>query len=339
MFKNRYSLFFLIFSLFFSNVSNAEEVKKTKEIFMVVWNGCDEACQGFSDAFAEAKYPVNIRILDAKKDKKNISLFIQQTKEKAPDLLATWGTQISLQMLGTSNDLNALRYVTGIPAVFMAVAQPVESGLVSGTISQGRAITGVSQSVSVSEQLQSARQYIPFKRLGVLYNPKEINSVTIIDRLKLYAPMMNYDVIDIPVPLDDKDLPDPQTLPRLVSDLSNKKIDLFYLGPDAFLNEHRDVLLKETMLYNIPVLSFSEGPVRNAEALFAFVNRYYVVGYEAGQKALQILKDGIPAYDIPITSPQRFLTVVNLDVAEKLSLYPPLSFIQNADLIKKKTSN
>ena len=307
--------------------------KKPPEIYMVVWNGCDDACRGFSDVIAESGFPVKTVLRDVQKDKTKLPEFIREAKEKMPDLLVTWGTEISLKMLGTADDINVLRYVTGVPAVFMVVSQPVESGLVSGLISQGRAVTGVSQSVSLSEQLQSARSYFPFKRIGVIYTPSEINSTVVVDKLKLYAPMLSYELVALPVE-ETNGQPDAKSLPRLVSEMADKKIDLLYLGPDAFLNAHRDDLTKETMLHNIPVLASSEGAVRNGDALFAFVNRYYTVGAEAGKKALQILKDGIPAYDIPITSPQRFLAVVNMEVAEKLSLYPPLSFLPNADLIK-----
>ena len=84
-------------------------------------------------------------------------------------------------------------------------------------------------------------------------------------------------------------------------------------------------------------MSASEAAVRNGRALLSFSNRYYTVGQEAGRKAVQILKNKIAAYDIPITSPQRFLAVVNIEAAEKLSLYPPLAFVQNADFVNVPT--
>ena len=46
-----------------------------------------------------------------------------------------------------------------------------------------------------------------------------------------------------------------------------------------------------------------------------------------------MLKDKIQAYDIPIESPQRALLVVNMAAAQKIGIYPPLSLMQNADLI------
>ena len=311
----------------------AVQTPPPRKIYFVVWNGCEEACQGFFDSAADARLNADIILRDAAGDKAKIAKFVKEAKETAPDLLVTWGTQVSLEMLGTERDMTSARYVSGIPAVFMVVSHPVESGLVSSMISQGRSVTGVTQTTALSEQLQSARLYFPFKRLGIVYNAAETNASLYAKRLKTYAPMLNFELVERVVPVDADGKPDASALPKLMSEMAENKVDLLYLGADSFLNAHKQAYFDAAAAYNLPVLAAYEGAVRNGGALMSFSNRYYTVGWEAGKKAARILKDGIAPYDIPVTAPQRFLPVINMQTAKNLSLYPPLLFLQTADLV------
>ena len=330
--------FFKAFAVCFLSVliafpAQAQEKNEKSKIFFVVWNSCEEACRGFYDAISEARLNADVLLRDAGGDKTKIAGFVKEAKEIMPDLIAVWGTQVSLGMLGAEREMNSARYVSGIPAVFMVVSHPVESGLVSSLIAQGRPLTGVTQLPALSEQLQAARLYFPFKRLGIIYNAAETNASVSAARLKMYAPMMNFELVERKIPLDKNNKPEVSSLPKLMAEMAENKVDLLYLGTDAFLNANQKAYFDAANAHNLPVLAAFESAVRNGGALMAFTNRYYTVGMEAGKKAVQILKHKIAPFDIPITAPQRFLAVVNMETAEKLSLYPPLSFIQNADLI------
>ena len=326
--KKFFSLFFFFLIYPFFCVQAAPPLK----VYMVLWDGCEDACRGFLDYLKSKRLDVEIiqRNLNKKIDK--ISTYSSEIKDLSPDLLVTWGTLATLQMLGTENNGPVSKYGT-VPAIFMVVSQPIESGLVSSLASQGRNITGVMHLVALSEQLQYAKQIIPFKRLGIVYNPAETNAQIAADQLKRYSSMMNFELLERPVPLDKNDKPDPKAIAGLVADLAENKTDIIYLGPDAFMNANRKILIDTATAFSIPVFSASEGAVRHDNALFAFVHRYYTVGQMAGRKALKILKDKIQAYDIPIEAPPRALLVVNMTAAQKTGVYPPLMMLQGADLI------
>lgn len=302
------------------------------KVYMVLWDGCEDACRGFLDYLKSAHADAEIIRRNLNKKTDQIPDLIAEVKELSPDLLVTWGTLATLEMLGTENNGPVSKY-GAVPALFMVVSQPVESGLVSSLVSQGRNITGVVHLVPVSEQLQYARQIVPFKRLGVIYNSAEINAQTSVDQLKRYAALMNFELLERPVPSDENDRPDAKAIASLVAELAENKADLIYLGPDAFMNANRKALIDTAAAFSIPVFSASEGAVRHDNALFAFVHRYYTVGQMAGRKALRILKDKVQAYDIPIEVPPRALLVVNMSAARKTGVYPPLSLLQSADLI------
>ncbi len=319
-------LFFSFFPFF------CVEAAAPLKVYMVLWNGCEDACRGFSDYLKSSHLNVEIIQRNLNKKTDRIPELIEEVKETSPDLLVTWGTLATLEMLGTENNGPVSKY-GAVPAVFMVVSQPVESGLVSSLVSQGRNITGVMHLVALSEQLQYARQIIPFKRLGIIYNPAETNAQIAVDQLKRYASMMNFELLEKPVPLNKQNKPDAKAITGLVSELAEAKTDLIYLGPDAFMNTNRKMLIDAATAFSIPVFSASEGAVKHDNALFAFVHRYYTVGQMAGRKALKILKDKIQAYDIPIEAPQRALLVINMTAARKIGIYPPLILMQNADLI------
>ena len=314
------------------SVQDDETFMPEKTVYLVLWNGCEEACRGFQDYLQSARLPVSVIVRDAKKNIANLPDFVKEAQTLRPDLIVTWGTLATLEMLGGERDGLSEKYVRSAPAVFMVVSQPVESGLVSGLVTQGRNITGVTHLVPVVEQLQLARQFIAFKRLGIIYNPAETNAAVTVDQIKKYAPLMNFEVADRPVPLKNGK-PDAEEIASLTAEMADKGVDLIYLGTDAFMNRNRRALSDAAFAYNIPVFSASEAAVRSKDALFAFVHRYYNVGQAAGNKASKILWGNIPAYDIPIESPQRPLFVINMDAAVKLNVFPPFSLLQGADMV------
>lgn len=333
----RFSSVLLILFAFFGFCSQARAQEESlsspmKKVYMVLWNGCEEACRGFQDYLKAVRLPVEVSVRDAGKDKAKLREFVREVREKRPDLLVTWGTLTALEMLGAERESLSDRYVRSVPAVFMVVSQPVESGLVSGLVTQGRNMTGALHLVPVAEQLQLARQFIPFKRLGIIYNPEEINAAVTVEQIKSYAPLMNFETVERRIPLKDGK-PDPAAIAEFANDLAEQKVDLIYLGTDAFMNLNRRLLSEAAFARGIPVFSASEGAVRSGDALFAFVHRYYNVGQLAGQKAAKILWEGLSAYDVPIEPPQRPLFVVNMETAAKLNVYPPFSLLSGADVV------
>ena len=302
-----------------------------QKVYFVLWDGCEEACRGFLDYLNASHGNVQIIQRNLRKRTDKLQDILDEIKSVAPDLLVTWGTLPTVRILGTGNG-NPIPEYGSIPALFMVVSQPVESGVVSSLVAQGRNITGVMHLVPLAEQLQYARQVVAFNRLGIVYNPAETNAQAAVGQLRQYAKLMNFELLERPLAVSGGK-PSAESIAGLVADLANKKADLIYLGPDAFMNANRKTLIDTAAAFSIPVFSASEGAVRNDNALFAFVHRYYNVGQMAGKKAMVILKDKVQAYDIPIETPQRALFVVNMTAAQKTGVYPSFSLLQNADTV------
>jgi putative ABC transport system substrate-binding protein len=73
--------------------------------------------------------------------------------------------------------------------------------------------------------------------------------------------------------------------------------------------------------------------VRESQALISVAARYYDVGRLAGGQAEKILVGGVAPGDLPVVRMTDFAVVINMDVARKLKLFPPLDLLQIAETV------
>lgn len=302
-------------------------------IAMIVFRGCEDACRGFQDFLASRKVPVDLTIYDAATEAARIPGFVAEIKQQRPDLVVTWGSTTALTTFGTYDAADPAKHITDIPGVFMIVSQPVEAKLVPSMDSSGRNITGTNYLVPESVQLEAARTYLEFDRVGIIYTPTENNSVINMNRVVEEGQKMGVEVVSRAVALNAEGKPDAESIPGLVRELAAAQVDLIYQGADTFLNINRQTLTGEAVSHGLPVFAAGEAPVRDGKALMGVVNQYYVVGQLTALKAEQVLK-GTPPADIPIEAPRRFSFLVNLPVAKTLGIYPPMKLIRFAEFIR-----
>jgi len=85
---------------------------------------------------------------------------------------------------------------------------------------------------------------------------------------------------------------------------------------------------------NLPVLASAELTVRDSNALFGVVNRYYTVGQLTALQAERILVHGVAPRDIPIDAPAHFSLIVNMRVAAGMTQYPPMRVLKIAEVVR-----
>ena len=310
-----------------------KEAGASHRIYLVTWRGCEFACKGFHDYFKAENLSVEIIHRDAGRDKTKLSGFAAEAKQMGVDLVVTWGTSTALGILGTYDGADPARHVTNIPAMFMIVSQPLAVNLVPNLKSSGRNITGTLYLVPEETQLNVARAYRPFKKLAVIYNSAEKNSVTSVSRLRKLADEQGWTLIERPVPKGTDGKPDAGALPALVAEVAHEKPEWLYQGPDSFLNINRDVFTSEALKNGIPVFAAGENPVRTSSALLGVVNRYYNIGQFTAFRAQQALTEGKRPIDMPIATSSRFSIIINLKSAKALGLYPPMLLLKVSEVI------
>ncbi|WP_052046174.1 ABC transporter substrate-binding protein [Candidatus Paracaedibacter symbiosus] len=75
-----------------------------------------------------------------------------------------------------------------VPLVFTAVTDPVAAKLVTAYDKTAEGVTGISDYMPADPQLKMIQEFVPpLKKLGILYNPSEVNSVSILKQMEQAA--------------------------------------------------------------------------------------------------------------------------------------------------------
>jgi putative ABC transport system substrate-binding protein len=226
---------------------------------MAVWRGCEEACQGFQDYFREEGIDVNFIVRDAKRDKAKLPEFVREAKELKVDLVVTWGTSVTVGMIGKLADSDPDRYLTEIPVVFMIVADPEGAGIIKSYASSGRTnITGTRNRVPEEVQMRAIQAYRYFKRLGIIYNTNELNSVLNVRKIRDLARKMRFDLVERTIDLDDNGKPILESVPQKIEELKDRNVAFVYVGSSSYLMRHRDYLTKSAIDQGIAIESAYE---------------------------------------------------------------------------------
>jgi len=306
--------------------------RRPYRIYMALFRGWEEAAQGFKDYFSNQGIPVELIVRDCAQDKSKLPEFVAEAKALGVDLVFTWGTTVTQEMLGTIGAVDPARHITDIPAVFAIVSQPVGAKMVPNLQSSGRNITGTSYLVPMETQVNLLRSYLPVPILGMVYNPLERNSLVAIDELRELGAAQGFSVIAAPVDVVEGK-PVAAGIPGKVAQLKQAGAGFLYIPPDTFLNVNRDILTQAALDQRLPSFAAAENPVVTSKAMFGGVYRYYTVGQLTAYKAEQILVHKVQPRDIAIDAPKRLSIILNMPVVRALGVYPPMNLLGLAEVI------
>ena len=250
-------------------------------------------------------------------------------RQAKPDLIYTWGTPTTVAVAGPHD---APR-IADIPIVFTVVADPLRAKLVSNLGKPGRTVTGTSHLAPMSVQLEAMSSYRAFKSMGVVYNPKEVNTRFMLEDLTAEAKSLGVELLVESVGLNAAGEPDPATLAPQIQRLKARGAEWLYLGPDTFVAfTHRQVTTEAAVRAGLPAFSANESAIRDAHSLFGLFSPVENMARFVAFKAAQILKGEKKAADVPIETLQRFSVLINMCVAKTLKTYPPMSLLSYADV-------
>ena len=88
-----------------------------------------------------------------------------------------------------------------IPIVFSTVTDPVGAHLTPSWEASGTNVTGVSDMLALDKQIELIKKVVPgAKRIGMVYNPGEANSVVVVKELKELLPKMGLSLVEASAP-------------------------------------------------------------------------------------------------------------------------------------------
>lgn len=329
----RLTLPFLCIAGLVGTVAEAE----TKKIYTVTWeHECEHSCQGFIETIENSGFDAEVILRLSSQDKTRFPGFVEEAKELGVDLVATYGTSVTLGILGRRGDDGDPRFIgEDIPAVFWYVADPFGTNIAESFDSSGRPhVAGTFNRVPEEVNIRTIRSIMPdFEHLGILFNGNERNSAIKVEEHRALSRKMGYTFTAIELDPGNIDAPDPALIPVRMKELADAGVDFVYLGSSSYLRIHADVFTGAAVENGLPVLSPYEELVRENQALVSIAARAYDVGRVAAEQALRILRDGATPGDLPIERVTDFAYVVNMDVARRLNIFPPVEMLQVAETI------
>jgi len=267
--------------------------------------------QGFKKAFEDAGIKAEFDEKNAEGTIANATLIANGYKSDKKNLVLGIGTPSAQALVNT---------ITDMPVLFSAVTDPESAKLLN------KNVTGTSDRLdNVGEQLDLLLKLKPeVKKIAVLYNPSEQNSVVQVKEIEAKAKEKNLVVM----------LQGVSSLSELPQATKNALIesDALYLPTDNLVVSGIKLITSEAKSAKKPVIS-SENSSVEAGALFTMGLDYFELGKRTGEMAIEILK-GKPAEQIPYELSKKMTLYVNETTATELGLDLKKIDLTNAKIYK-----
>ena len=212
----------------------------------------------------------------------------------------------------------------GVPILFSAITDPVGAGLVKSLKRPGRDVSGTSDLSPVALQLALFKEVLPgLKRLGVIYNAGEANSVTLIRLARAACKKMGLKLVEATAPNSAAVLAAAKSLVG--------RVDAFYVPTDNTVVSALESAVKVAQDNRLPLFATDVHSAKRGAAV-ALGMDYYRLGRQTGAMAVRFFK-GQPLSKLPVETLKRMLLHVNLKTAAKMGLKVPAAIIKRADKV------
>ena len=225
---------------------------------------------------------------------------------------------ISISTPSSQNLLKAIRG-TGTPLIFASVTDPVAAGLMSSWEEVQENITGVVDFPDIPRQWRTISQLLPsLQKIGVLYNPGEANSISVIESFKKQAPA-GVEVVELA-------LTNSNDMQQIIMQAQGK-IEAIYMPSDNVVFSALPKLVQITRKLKIPTFSGDADSVSHG-VLAAVGYSQYAVGYEAGLLAAKALKG---RRNMPVVTPPASKLYFNETTAKIIGLELPMQLRKHGE--------
>ncbi len=210
--------------------------------------------------------------------------------------------------IGTPSAQAAVAGTKRIPIVFTAVTDPVQGQLTPSWEASGTNVTGVSDVLELGKQMELVKQIVPnAKRIGMVFNPGEANSVAVVAALKDILPNYDLTLVEAAAPRSV----DVGTAARSLVG----KVDVIYTSTDNNVVSAYEALVKVGNDMKIPLIASDTDSVKRG-AIAALGVNYHDLGLQTGRIVVRILEGEKPGDIKPQTS-EKIQLFVNPAAAEK----------------------
>ena len=213
------------------------------------------------------------------------------------------------------------------PIVFIAVSDPVSSGIVESLARPGTPITGITYDASVvvhGKRLEMFKGFVPsLRRALVLYDDREENRVRAETTSVVRKVASRADI-----KLEERPVKSVQDAERVVSSFSNPG-GVFTICTTLFSNLRGiSIIARERRL---PLFGCSTTHVEEG-ALLAYAPDLYHIGVRGASFVDRVL-NGTKPENLPVENPTKFELIINLETAKAVGITIPPEGLQRADKV------
>ena len=200
-----------------------------------------------------------------------------------------------------------------IPIIFSSVTDPVSAGLIKDLKETATNFTGVSNMINIEPQLKLIVDILPHaKKIGVIYNSTEANSMEILRRVKKAAGNFNLEILEAVI-LSSNDVI------IATQSLINKRIDAIFISNDNAVLSSIQGITKIASSFMVPVFCSDVDTIKNG-VLAAFGPDQYKIGVQTGKIIEKVLLGKKTTYEIPVEFPEKIELKINMKVAKDLKI-------------------
>lgn len=266
----------------------------------------DATRQGFLDALKDAGIVegenLKVDYNNAQGEPSNNISIAQKIASEKNDLVLAIAT-LSAQAV--------VEHVKDTPVLFAAVTDPLDAGLVSNLEAPGGNVTGASDTnpLAVQQIMDFIAEHFPnVKNVGIVINTGEPNAVVMANNAEQQLAKHGIGLIRAAVTNTSEVQ---QAAESLVG-----RVEALFITLDNTVVSGVDSIIQVANDNDIPFFSSDRDSVE-AGAFMTVGFKYYDHGYQAGQMAVDILKNGKKPGDMPVTFPDKLDVIINLKAAKE----------------------
>lgn len=233
-----------------------------------------------------------------------------------PNVLVGISTPSAQSLVGAARN-------TAYPIIFASVTDPLGARLVNSLEKPTPNITGVSNYIDLLSQVELMQEMVQgLKAIGVIYNPGEANSVTLINKLKELLPTLGLTLVEATAS-KTSDVGDAAR--RLVG-----SVGAIFITNDSVALSAFDMIVQVATHSKCPLFSSDIDQVGQG-ALAAYGPNQYDLGLQTARMILKRLQQSNAV--IPVEFPRTLELHINKDTAKRINLTLSPSVLKRAQKI------
>ncbi|HLO10757.1 MAG TPA: ABC transporter substrate-binding protein [Pseudoneobacillus sp.] len=264
----------------------------------------DAATEGFKKALKDKGIKATFDEQNAQADMNNTQTIANNFVGDKVDLIFANATPSATAALNATKE---------IPIIFTSVTDPVGAGLVEAFDKPGKNITGTTDNHpdATKKTINFITEEVKAKKVGVIYNSGEQNSVVQIKEVKKLAEEKGAKLVEVSVSTTAEVK---QAAESLVG-----RVDAIYIPTDNTVVTALDSVIAIANSKKIP-LFVGELDSMKKGAVAASGFSYFDLGYQSGLMAAEILSGKKKPSEIPVQLPSSLKLVINKSAAEAQGL-------------------